>query len=312
MKNRLTLYCALGFVALIGITLLSHNGAPIKEDTATSVTNAVLYGPASNGGSYNMQIAQAKQIEASTYELYSISAQYYLDPTKTKYVTMTSAQGAFDSRHNLLKLTKEIKASSHDGYKLVTDLLEVDMNRKVLFTSANATVSGSMGQIVSESGFTHDFNASTTLLTGPTTTTYHGKGTPPIVIKANQVSANSLTNMLVYSGDVTITQKGSTFKCTKVDVLYNRSGDKGGEKIEKADFHGGITITNGDKVAVGDTASYSAKDHMVVVKGNTALRDKHGYMEGEQITYDTQTEVFKIVGPKQAGNEGRVRAIITP
>ena len=144
----------------------------------------------------------------------------------------------------------------------------------------------------------------------------------PMNIEADSLRYDDATQTSVFTGKVVITKGTIIMRGNKMDVRQDAQGNQFGLLLGKPGFfrqkrEGLDEWVEGE----ADRVDYDSQAQTVVLTGNAALRRYRGTTLndenlGNQITYNSQTEVFTVKGgvasSTPANPSGRVRAMLTP
>jgi lipopolysaccharide transport protein LptA len=100
---------------------------------------------------------------------------------------------------------------------------------------------------------------------------------PPLSIDGARSSWNLRTRTWVFEEDVVVTRGDVTLTTTRLEVSYE------GERIREVRASGGVTITQGSRVARGATAVLTADDGRVVLEGSPEITEGPHHLEGRRI-----------------------------
>ncbi|HOO77895.1 MAG TPA: LptA/OstA family protein [bacterium] len=68
----------------------------------------------------------------------------------------------------------------------------------------------------------------------------------------------------------------------------------GGEKVDRAEARGNVTIVSGDRVGTGDALIYYPEEHKVVLSGNALVKEGVNTVSGETLTLYTDSRDVEI------------------
>lgn len=146
----------------------------------------------------------------------------------------------------------------------------------------------------------------------------HGKN--PLYVKSNYMEIDYAKNVIEYKDNVVAHQDGGfDLYCSHAKILYatnKSSNDKtsNAKKIEQIEFFNGVTIVKDDKIGKGDFAVLYPQRKLILFKGNVAIKDQHGYLEGEMADYDINRGIFRVYSSattkRMKSPQGRVKIIL--
>jgi lipopolysaccharide export system protein LptA len=141
----------------------------------------------------------------------------------------------------------------------------------------------------------------------------------PVNIQSDTLVVRDKEKIATFSGNVHLTQ-GDTEMRSKSLVVYYLDESKpagapatapkavpgavgaGEQKIRKVEATGGVTVTQKDQNAFGDTGTLDVQQNVVTLSGNVVIARGKDVLRGQRLTVDLTTGVSKIDG-------GRVEAL---
>lgn len=139
----------------------------------------------------------------------------------------------------------------------------------------------------------------------------------PVNLESDTVEVNDLTKVSVYQGNVRLTQgtlliTGTKLVVTQDDDGFSKSTAYGNPTYFKQKRDGVDELTEG----WAQRLEYDAKRDKVEMFTQARIKRGQDEVRGNYITYDGQTESYRVIGGKEAATEynpkGRVRAVIQP
>jgi lipopolysaccharide export system protein LptA len=136
----------------------------------------------------------------------------------------------------------------------------------------------------------------------------------PVNLEADMVTLDDIRKVSVYQGNVILSQGTLMLRADRVQVTQNASGlDKISATGRPATFR--QKLDNRDEFIEGaaNRIEYDSVNNQLEMIGQAQLRRGSDELRGAQISYNADTEFYKVVG--QPGVEtpaGRVRAVIRP
>jgi lipopolysaccharide export system protein LptA len=147
----------------------------------------------------------------------------------------------------------------------------------------------------------------------------------PVQIEASRLEVRDKDKKATFSGNVKVVQGDTTMRCKTLVVFYeqqNKDGQQaqaaatqsmpaakpgpgGSSQISKLEAGGGVTVTQKDQTATGDTALFDMKSNTVTLLGNVLVSQGPNVMRGEKLVVDLTTGVSRV----EAG-KGPVRMLI--
>lgn len=137
----------------------------------------------------------------------------------------------------------------------------------------------------------------------------------PIAIEADQGSLDQKNQVTVFSGNVLVTQGSLHMKAQNARVSQDKSGNQtmvatGNPVYFRQQLEGNKGIAEG----WGSRAEYDSARNLVKLIGNAKVQRGGDMAQGEAISYNTQTEIYTVLGGNAVGNKNgrRVTVIIQP
>jgi lipopolysaccharide export system protein LptA len=129
-------------------------------------------------------------------------------------------------------------------------------------------------------------------------------GGQPIVIKSNELQADTKTRSATFVGKVVARQGDITIHTDKLVVRY---AEKGGD-VEKVEAFGNVRIVQENRIGTAQHAVYYTKDGKIVLTGSPRVVQGKDMVSGSEITYFVNEEKSVVTGTSDA----RVEAVIYP
>lgn len=135
----------------------------------------------------------------------------------------------------------------------------------------------------------------------------------PIEISADNGTLNQQTQVTVWTGNVIVVQGTLRFNAAQVTVHRLPSGDQtmvatGSPVTFKQKLEGKPQYINGK----GNRVDYDSKTSTAVLTGNAQVEREGDIVKGAVITYNTQTEFYRVDGGPSQKKPGRVTVILQP
>ena len=147
------------------------------------------------------------------------------------------------------------------------------------------------------------------------------KKNEPIEIVSDRMEAFNEKKMVVFSGNATAKQGDIVLKSDQLFLYYkNESGkkDKIGTKeieasgeLDKIEAKGNVVITQKERLATSEEASYNQESGQIVMTGNAILREGKNTVTGCKVIVYTNEDRGSVV-PCTSGKNERVKAVIYP
>jgi lipopolysaccharide export system protein LptA len=142
--------------------------------------------------------------------------------------------------------------------------------------------------------------------------TGHPEQSEPIHITSDRVEAFQQQRQVIFIGHVVATQKDTTIWGDKMTVFYaeknpgaKQSSDLGGP-VDHIVVEGNVRITQGDRVATSEVATYYQADNKVILTGHPRATRNQDIITGERIIYFLDSDKSIV----ESGPSGRVQATL--
>jgi len=136
----------------------------------------------------------------------------------------------------------------------------------------------------------------------------------PVNLEADVVTLDDIKKVSVYQGNVILSQGTLMLRADRVQVTQNASGlDKLSATGRPATFRQKLDGRDDFIDGFADRIEYDSADSQLEMIGQAQLRRGSDELRGAQISYNANTEFYKVVGQPDAKTPaGRVRAVIRP
>jgi lipopolysaccharide export system protein LptA len=146
----------------------------------------------------------------------------------------------------------------------------------------------------------------------------------PVQIQAAALEVRDKEKVATFSGNVKVVQGDTTMRCKSLVVFYEQQGDQGekapaqnmkaatpgpggSSQISRLEARGGVTVTQKDQTANGDTGVFDMKSNTVTLLGNVVVSQGRNVMRGSKLVVDLTSGVSRVEGGK---SNGRVEMLI--
>jgi len=147
------------------------------------------------------------------------------------------------------------------------------------------------------------------------------KKNEPIEIVSDRMEAFNEKKMVIFSGNAKATQGDITLKADQL-LLYNKNEPGKKDKVttkeidtsgqlDKIEARGNVIITQKERMATGNEASYQQDTGQIILTGNAILREGKSIITGCKVIVYTNEDRGS-VEPCTPGKNERVKAIIYP
>jgi len=136
----------------------------------------------------------------------------------------------------------------------------------------------------------------------------------PVNLEADSVTLDDISKISVYQGTVILTQGTLTLRADRVQVTQTDSGlDKVIATGRPVAFRQKVDGRDEFIEGFANRIEYNSVNSQLELIGQARLRRNGDELRGEQISYNANTEFYKVVGqPGATTPAGRVRAVIRP
>ena len=136
----------------------------------------------------------------------------------------------------------------------------------------------------------------------------------PVNLEADTVTLDDIRKVSVYQGNVVLSQGTLMLRADRVQVTQNASGlDKLSATGRPVAFRQKLDGRDEFIEGYADRIEYDSVNSQLEMIGQAQLRRGDDELRGAQISYNANTEFYKVVGQPDAKTPaGRVRAVIRP
>lgn len=136
----------------------------------------------------------------------------------------------------------------------------------------------------------------------------------PVNLEADTVTLDDVKKTSVYQGNVVLSQGTLTLRADRVQITQNDAGlDKLNATGRPVAFRQKIEGRDEFIEGFAERIEYDSVNSQLELIGQAQLRRGGDELRGNQISYNANTEFYKVVGQPDAKTpSGRVRAVIRP
>lgn len=136
----------------------------------------------------------------------------------------------------------------------------------------------------------------------------------PVNLEADTVTLDDIRKVSVYQGNVILSQGTLMLRADRVQVTQNASGlDKVSATGRPVAFRQKVDGREEFIEGFADRIEFDSVNSQLELIGQARLRRGSDELRGAQISYNANTEFYKVVGQPDAKTPaGRVRAVIRP
>ena len=136
----------------------------------------------------------------------------------------------------------------------------------------------------------------------------------PVNLEADTVTLDDVRKISVYQGNVILSQGTLMLRADRVQVTQNAGGlDKVSATGRPVAFRQKVDGRDEFIEGYADRIEFDSVSSQLELIGQAQLRRGNDELRGAQISYNANTEFYKVVGqPDAKSPAGRVRAVIRP
>ena len=143
----------------------------------------------------------------------------------------------------------------------------------------------------------------------------------PVKIDAGSLEVRDKNKTATFSGNVQVVQGDTTLRSKTLAVFYDtegqgnsmtaaKPGPAGQSRIRRLEARGGVTVTQKDQIATGDTGIFDMASNTVTLSGNVIVKQGQNVLRGERLVVDLANGTSKVESGK--GGTGRVQGLFLP
>lgn len=136
----------------------------------------------------------------------------------------------------------------------------------------------------------------------------------PVNLEADSVTLDDIRKISVYQGNVILSQGTLMLRADQINVTQNERGlDKLNATGHPVMFRQKVDGRDEFVEGFADRIEFDSPNSQLELVGQARLRRNGDELRGERISYNADTEFYKVVGqPDSRSPAGRVRAVIRP
>jgi lipopolysaccharide export system protein LptA len=116
----------------------------------------------------------------------------------------------------------------------------------------------------------------------------------PVKIKAISLEVRDKERMATFSGDVHVVQGDTEMRCKQLVVLYDedpntkaaKGSDSASKQIRRIEAKGGVTVTQKEQKASGDSGIFDMQGNTVTLIGNVIVTRGTDVLRGQRLFVD--------------------------
>jgi lipopolysaccharide export system protein LptA len=140
----------------------------------------------------------------------------------------------------------------------------------------------------------------------------------PVKIRAASLEVREKDKQATFAGDVHVIQGDTELRCKSLVIFYDedagaqktaKAGEGGGmasKSLRKIEAKGGVTVTQKDQHATGDTVSFDMRANVVTLTGNVVVTRGSDVLRGQRLVVDLASGVTKMDSGRVEGLFQRV------
>jgi lipopolysaccharide export system protein LptA len=134
----------------------------------------------------------------------------------------------------------------------------------------------------------------------------------PVQIEAATLEVRDKQKIATFSGNVKVVQGDTTMRCESLVVFYEAGqtagamkaaspGPGGSQQIRRLEARGGVSVTQKDQTATGETGVFDMLTNTVTLSGNVVVSQGPNVMRGDRLVVDLTTGVSRVDANKSRG-----------
>jgi lipopolysaccharide export system protein LptA len=134
----------------------------------------------------------------------------------------------------------------------------------------------------------------------------------PVRIEAAALEVRERDKNATFSGNVKVVQGDTTMRCKSLVVFYEQKGAPGDMKaaspgpggqqqISRLEARGGVTVTQKDQTATGETGLFDMRANTVTLVGNVVVSQGRNILRGSRLVVDLNTGVSRVESDRSSG-----------
>jgi len=116
----------------------------------------------------------------------------------------------------------------------------------------------------------------------------------PVKIRAISLEVRDKERMATFSGDVHVVQGDTEMRCKQLVVMYDedpdtkgaKNNDSGSKQIRRIEAKGGVTVTQKEQNASGDSGIFDMRANTVTLVGNVIVTRGTDVLRGQRLFVD--------------------------
>lgn len=159
---------------------------------------------------------------------------------------------------------------------------------------------------------------------------FSAKSDEPVNVEADNLEVKDQEQAAVFTGNVVLTQGGSTVKARKLTIFYYKKGEapktaqkapqqgqtagaqtapETGRDIRRMEAEGDVVVTQRNQKATGARGVFDVQSNKVDLSGGVVVSQDDNVIRGERLHVDLTTQISRVEG---GGGSGRVQGVFRP
>ena len=162
---------------------------------------------------------------------------------------------------------------------------------------------------------------------------FSAKSDEPVNVEADNLEVKDQEQAAVFTGNVVLTQGGSTVKAKRLTIYYYKKGEgpkaqgadqkgpkqgetsgapaapEAGRDIRRMEAEGDVVVTQKNQKATGARGTFDVAANKVELSGGVVVSQDDNVIRGERLKVDLTCQVSRIEG---GGGSGRVQGVFKP
>ncbi|MEI6187549.1 MAG: LPS export ABC transporter periplasmic protein LptC [Alphaproteobacteria bacterium] len=134
------------------IKLKNNKDKNAKNHPSTIINNPTFFGCNKDNNNYTLTSEQTTQISEYIYKFNKIQGKYYLDQDHKEYIAIAATEAIANSNLKDIELINDVEIVFSEGYRMLTEKLNLNFNLKQAITSQIVTITGIKGKIIAYNG----------------------------------------------------------------------------------------------------------------------------------------------------------------
>ncbi len=131
---------------------LKNSKDRITDHPATIINNPAFFGRDESNHDYTITSEQTIQTDENIYKFSKIQGKYYLGTDHKEYVTLSAVEAISNSEIKDIELITDVEIVFSEGYRILTNKLNINLDSMHATTSQIVTVTGTKGKIIADNG----------------------------------------------------------------------------------------------------------------------------------------------------------------